>query len=108
MNRLWLTTFCVLSMPCAMPAQSVPANPAKSASQKQSAIDYSKEPFVVEQYSTTVRFENDGTSKREVAARVRVQTDTGAQQLRDIVFDFDSASERVDVRSVRVQKPDGI
>ena len=69
--------------------------------------DYSQEPFVIEQYHTTARFENDGTSERDLAVRVRVQSDAGVQQLGELVFGYNSANEVMDVRFVRVKKKDG-
>src|SRR3954462_10551713 len=43
--------------------------------------DYSREAMVYEQYRTLVRFENDGTGRRDSIARVRVQSEAGVQAL---------------------------
>jgi Flp pilus assembly protein TadD/transglutaminase-like putative cysteine protease len=80
---------------------------ASTLQEQKSATDYSQEPFVVEQYHTTARFENDGTGERDVAVRVRVQSDAGVQQLGELVFGYSSANEQMDVRYVRVRKADG-
>lgn len=77
------------------------------AKQKQNSSDYSQEPFVVEQYYTAARFENDGTGERTVTARIHVQSEAGVQQLGELVFGYNSANEQMDVRYVRVQKVDG-
>src|SRR5580700_256211 len=69
--------------------------------------NFSQEPFVIEQYHTTAKFENDGTSQRDLAVRVRVQSDSGVQQLGELVFGYNSGNEQMEVRSVRVHKPDG-
>ncbi len=69
--------------------------------------DFSNEPFVIESYSTSVRFENDGTGERDLRVRVRVQNDTGVRRIRELVFGYDSENERADVRYVRVKKHDG-
>src|SRR6202046_800661 len=83
-------------------------HPAESStSQKPGATNYSQEPFVIEQYYTTARFENDGTSQRDLAARIRVQSDAGVQQLGELVFGYNSSNEQMEVRTVRVRKPDG-
>ena len=83
-------------------------HPAESStSQKPGATNYSQEPFVIEQYYTTARFENDGTSQRDLAARIRVQSDAGVQQLGELVFGYNSSNEQMEVRTVRVHKPDG-
>ena len=40
--------------------------------------DYSQEPYVIEQFHRTIHFENDGTGRREVVARVRLGARVGA------------------------------
>src|SRR6202021_848561 len=42
--------------------------------------DYSQEAFVIEQYRSVYRFENDGTGRKETIARVRVQSEAGVQR----------------------------
>lgn len=89
-------------------AASATRPPAESpAAQKPTAADYSQEPYVIEQYSTTARFENDGTSQRDLAVRIRVQSDAGVQQLGELIFGYNSGNEQMEVRTVRVHKPDG-
>jgi Flp pilus assembly protein TadD len=78
-----------------------------AAVRKSGASNYSQEPFVIEQYYTTARFENDGTSQRDLAVRIHVQSDAGVQQLGELVFGYNSGNEQMGVRSVRVHKPDG-
>ncbi len=115
MKLFWAVLLCVLSMPAAGVAQDHPAaatGPANGANAsatpaRQAPPDYSQEPFVVEQYVTTARFENDGTAERTVTARVRVQSDAGVQELGELVFGYNSANEQMEVRYVRVRKPDG-
>ena len=69
--------------------------------------DYSQEPFVVEQFYNRVRFENDGTGRRELAVRIRVQSEAGVQQLGQLVFGYSSANERLEVDAVEVRRADG-
>ncbi|HEX5425297.1 MAG TPA: DUF3857 domain-containing protein [Candidatus Acidoferrales bacterium] len=68
---------------------------------------YQDEPFVIERHFVTVRFENDGTETRELSARVRIQTDDGAQQFRHLAFGFVSPNEDASLRSITVHKRDG-
>src|SRR5579862_1870550 len=111
MNRLCVALTCIAMLPIVVRAQGRPATARGSESKApisaEKPPDYSHEPFVIEQYFTTARFENDGTGKRDIAVKVRVQTDAGAQQLKQIVFAYNSASEQIDVRYVRVRGPDG-
>lgn len=104
MKRLSVAVLCVFFF-CA--GASSQQSPAPAAAEKQAQPDYSQEPFVVEQYRTTARFETDGTGERDLAVRVRVLSDAGVQQLGELVFGFNSANEKMDVRYVRVRKADG-
>lgn len=112
MRRAGLAIFCLLSLSLTVHSQGMPASTARamksaSATSEKPAADYSQEAFVVEQYTTTARFENDGTGERDVTARIRVQSDAGVQELGELVFGYNSANEQMDVRYVRVRKPDG-
>src|SRR2546427_13121176 len=68
--------------------------------------DYSQEPFVIEQYYTRSRFEKDGTGRCELHVRIRVQSETGAQQLGQLVFGYNSANDRMTIGSVEGQQAD--
>ncbi len=111
MNRLGLALVCLSIWPGSARAQDRPAPVHRSESKPPTSTekppDHSREPFVIEQYSTTARFENDGTGVRDIAVKARIQTDAGAQQLSQIVFAYNSANEQIDVRYARVRKPDG-
>jgi tetratricopeptide (TPR) repeat protein len=69
--------------------------------------DYSQEAFVIEQYKSVYRFENDGTGRKETVARVRVQSEAGVQQWGQIQVGYNSANEKVEMVYVRVVKADG-
>ncbi len=83
-----------------------PGEPA-APSTAQDKTDNSQEPFVIEQYHTQARFENDGTGRRELQVRIRVQSEAGVQQLGQLVFGYNSANERLEIDSVTVHKADG-
>lgn len=82
--------------PAAPQSASAPAKP-----------DYSKEPFLEEDYSLKVAFQNDGTSTRVMYYRYRIQSDAGVQSNSVITFPYESATQTVDIDYVRVRKPDG-
>jgi tetratricopeptide (TPR) repeat protein/transglutaminase-like putative cysteine protease len=123
MKRLGSAFLCSLLFPfSALAAQQPPAGnkqEAPSSAQSASAAtkgvasgdlkapDYSQEPFVIEQFHTRVRFENDGTGERSVEVHVRVQSDAGVQQLGELVFSYSEENERLEIRYVRVRKADG-
>jgi tetratricopeptide (TPR) repeat protein/transglutaminase-like putative cysteine protease len=110
MIRFWVALFCILGIPLTAPARTrsaPPARAARAAPQKPAVIDYSQEPFIIEQYTTAVRFENDGTGEKDLTVRIRVQSDIGAKQLAVLVFAYNAANDQIDVRSLRVRNPDG-
>jgi tetratricopeptide (TPR) repeat protein/transglutaminase-like putative cysteine protease len=71
------------------------------------APDFSQEPFIIEKYLLSARFENDGTGERTLSSRIKVQSDAGVQQLGELIFGYNTASEKLVVHFVRVLKPDG-
>jgi len=88
------------------PPQPIPA-PKTVEKAEEAAPDYSKESFVVEKMRTAYRFESDGTGKRELVARIKVQSEAGVEQWGQIIIGYSSANERVDIPYVRVLKADG-
>jgi tetratricopeptide (TPR) repeat protein len=115
MRRLGMILLCLLVLPGAGNAQArtgSEAAPAVRSSQgkpPENALppEYSKEPFIIERYDTTARYEDDGTGEQNLAVRIHVQSDAGAQQLHELVFRYDSANEQMDVGVLRVHKQDG-
>ncbi len=69
--------------------------------------DYSKEAFVIEQFSRKLQFENDGTSSRQDTDRVRIQSQAGVQRYGLLSFSYPSATGTFEISYVRVRKPDG-
>jgi len=60
--------------------------PVKPTDAKDAKLAYSGEAFVVEQDSTRIAFENDGTASRESTARVRIQSGAGVQRFGVLTF----------------------
>src|ERR1044072_9124681 len=81
--------------------------PAKSTEAPKQKPDYSQEAVVVEQLSTAYRFERDGTGEREQTVRVKIQSEAGVERFGQLVFDYSSANEKLDMDYVRVRKADG-
>jgi tetratricopeptide (TPR) repeat protein/transglutaminase-like putative cysteine protease len=85
---------CLLLCPVAVSAQQPPPSRPDEAA-------------IIEQIRTTVRFENDGTGRREVYMRVRAQSEAGVQQWGQVVLGYNAATERLEIPFVRVKKADG-
>ena len=89
---LLLAPFTALASPQAAPSASptapAPQNGTPSAAATRSSPDYAQEPFIIEKYYSTARFENDGTGERDLNVRIRVQSDAGLQALGELVFGY--------------------
>jgi hypothetical protein len=77
MNRLRVASCCLslALLTVSASAQQPPGSPPKTASAPtipKAPADYSQEPFVIEQYSTVARFENDGTGEHDLTVRIHV------------------------------------
>ena len=68
---------------------------------------YAGQPYVIEQYTTKIRFAADGRQERRVIARVRIQSALAAQKFSHLSFDYDSSEQIFQFRSVQVMKPEG-
>src|SRR3954462_4603075 len=84
-----------------------PIMPGATVADAAKEPDYSREAMVYEQYRTLVRFENDGTGRRDTTARIRVQSEAGVQMLGQLVFGYNAANEKIEINYVRVKKSDG-
>lgn len=69
--------------------------------------DYSKEGFIIEDFSRRISFASDGTWESEQTAAIRVQSDAGVQQFGILSFHYDRDNQDVKVVYLRVRKPDG-
>src|SRR5271166_5157049 len=68
--------------------------------------DYSQEAYVVEHYLTSMRYENDGTGREQVDAKIKIVSESGVQGLGQLKIGYSAASDKLDVVYVRVRKPD--
>jgi tetratricopeptide (TPR) repeat protein/transglutaminase-like putative cysteine protease len=69
--------------------------------------DFSKEGVIIEQTTTKVAFQSDGTYVYEHHVRARVQSDAGVRQYGILPFPYQSSVGSVEVQDVRVIKPNG-
>ena len=80
---------------------------AGAARQTPPTRDYSGEAAVLEQEHQQYRFESNGTGRRQMDVRVKVQSEAGVQQFGQVRLGYNAANERVEIADVRVRKPDG-
>jgi tetratricopeptide (TPR) repeat protein len=99
-----LSLVCLFLSPLVAVTTMAQAGQAKPEASK---TDNSKEAFVIEQFSRKEKFENDGTSIRVDAARIRIQADAGVKQYGVLSFSYASGTGTFEIEYVRVHKPDG-
>src|SRR5262249_5529175 len=102
LRRFVHTTLIVTSLQ-AFP--QVPAPPSPPIPEK--LPDHSQEAYVVERLRTAYRFENDGTGRRDISARIKIQSEAGVEQWGQLVTGYNSANEKVEIPYVRVLKANG-
>ena len=87
------------------PAAPQPADPALQAPAADSSVE-DPDDLVVEYEQRHVAFDDEGTRTDEVETRIRVNSPAGVQQAGTVMVVFRQAAT-LDVRYVRVRKPDG-
>jgi tetratricopeptide (TPR) repeat protein len=103
-----MSNLTFLKVPLALVLLFSASSFARRAARKDAAgEDFSKESVVVEQTTTSVVFQSDGTYMYEQHVRVRVQSDAGVRQYGILPFPYQASVGRVEVQDVRVIKPNG-
>ncbi len=69
--------------------------------------DYSQEAFVVQHFSETMRFENDGTGRDQTDAEIKIMSESGVQALGQLKVGYSALSDKLEIAYVRVHKQDG-
>lgn len=101
-----LAALCLIIGPLApcLRAQQPPATPVPKAAEKPIEPEL---PARIEFLETSVRFEADGSSRKEVRARVKINNELGVQQFARLTFDYNRASETVQIPEVRITHASG-
>jgi len=89
------------------PSPSTAAAELPTHKQEAKAFDISQAPCVYEQVRGAMRYENDGTGTLEIKARIKVQSGACIERAGQLVFNYNSANERLDIVRIQVTKPDG-
>ena len=92
-------------------AQEATPKPAeKPAEKKTEDVASPKEaenPAHIELLETRYRFETDGSSRKEVHTRVRINSELGVRQFARLNFDYNRSFESIDIPLVRITHPSG-
>jgi len=88
-------------------AQQAPQKPAEKPSANASAPAEPQNPAQIELLETRYRFEANGDSRKEVHARVHINSELGVRQFARLNFDFNRSFETVEIPLVHITHPSG-
>ncbi|MBZ5541748.1 MAG: DUF3857 domain-containing protein [Acidobacteriia bacterium] len=97
----------LLASSAALRAQAPPSKPPEKISEAPAAARDTAAPYTIELLETRVRFDADGSSRREVHARARLHTEAGARQFARLNFDYHRAFEQIEIPLVRITHASG-
>jgi hypothetical protein len=80
---------------------------SQKAQEKSAPKPTPKLPAEIELLETSVRFEADGSSRKEVHAHVKINDELGVRQFARLNFDFNRTFEQVEIPLVRITHPSG-
>jgi transglutaminase-like putative cysteine protease len=86
---------------------SVPNSKAKQYTGKPAVDAAAQTPAQIELLETHIRFEADGSSRKEVHTRVRINTELGTRQFARLSFDYNRAFETVEIPLARITHASG-
>jgi len=90
----------------ANPSGKTPPSSDKNADNKPASVA-AQTPAQIELLETHIRFEPDGASRKEVHARVRINTELGTRQFARLNFDYNRAFETVEIPLARITHASG-
>ena len=98
--------------PPVQPPASTQQSPGKDTAQSGPAQaptppDYSQQAYVIEHFSESMRFENDGTGVDQTDAQIKIISESGVQALGQLKVGYSALSDKMEIGYVRVRKPDG-
>jgi transglutaminase-like putative cysteine protease len=82
-------------------------SPIGQRTEKAPAAGVAQIPAQIELLETHIRFEADGSSRKEVHARVRINTELGTRQFARLNFDYNRAFETVEIPLARITHASG-
>jgi Domain of Unknown Function with PDB structure (DUF3857) len=88
-------------------AQESPQRPAEKTAAKDSAPTEPKNPAQIEFLETRIRFEANGDSRKEVHARVHINSELGVRQFARLNFDYNRSFQSIEIPLVRITHPSG-
>jgi uncharacterized protein DUF3857 len=100
-------TFRAAQAAAQKPAEKSSAKIQENAKEKPAAKATAKLPAEIELLETQIRFETNGSSRKEVHARVKINDELGVRQFGRLNFDFNRAFQQVEIPSVLITHTSG-
>jgi hypothetical protein len=88
-------------------AQQAPQKPAENTTGKASTPAAPQNPAQIELLETKVRFESNGDSRKEVHARVHINSELGVRQFARLNFDYNRSFQSIEIPLVRITHASG-
>jgi hypothetical protein len=107
LSRVLLVLGGVPSLLCAQQATKPEKPPTNQDSAKTPTDSGAQIPAQIELLETRFRFAVDGSSRKEVHARVRINTELGTRQFARLNFDYNRALETVEIPLARITHAGG-
>jgi hypothetical protein len=98
---------CLAQNTSQKPAEKAPEKTQEKAQQGPATKSAPKIPAEIELIETHLRFEADGSSRKEVHTRIKINDELGARQFARINFDFNRSFEQIEIPLVRITHPSG-
>lgn len=89
------------------PAEKAPAKAQEKSPDKSGEKPAPKPPAEIELLETSIRFETNGDSRKEVHAHVKINDELGVRQFARLNFEFNHSFEQIDIPFVRITHPSG-
>jgi Domain of Unknown Function with PDB structure (DUF3857) len=93
--------------PSQKPAEKALGKTQEKTQEKATQKPSPKLPAEIELLETRIRFETDGSSRKEVHARVKINDELGVRQFGRLNFDFNRSFEQIEIPLVRITHPSG-
>jgi hypothetical protein len=103
------TASCVLASAIlsSASAQEAPQKPAEKPGEKVAAPAEPQNPAQFELLETKIRFEANGDSRKEVHARVHINSELGVRQFARLNFDYNRSFQSIEIPLVHITHPSG-
>jgi tetratricopeptide (TPR) repeat protein len=100
------SVFVLAAAVVCLPAVSLAQNPAPPSTAQPPSPE-AQAAFSIERLSTRVRFEDDGTGRRESTYRIKVLDEQAVRQFGEFPLVYESETENLAITEIAVEKPDG-